>query len=616
MDASSQPPVRIANPRGPLPRGMDDFAKAITRGCCLVDKTPLVDRILNGDDEVTLITRPRRFGKTTNMSMLRYFFETPPAGTNTRALFDGLLVEEDAATMAHQGKYPVISLTLKSAKLPTWEEAYGELCSLIRAELERHIVTRGVDFSCLPPSEREVYQRTLAGQGTQKDWRHSLELLCKLLTLHHNKDNPNQLSWTHPVVLVDEYDAPIHAAYTHSIKRGEDPNDDESHYGRMIDFIRLLLGNALKGNKYLHKAVLTGILRVAKEDIFSGLSNPGVYGVLEDRFAASFGFTEPEARELLTRRGLADRLDAVRAWYDGYCIGADNPVTIYNPWSVVSYLANPTKVPRLYWVNTSDNALVHTLLRCSDADMKNELLQVLFGSSKHIARPILDEAPLRSLTGAARELWSLLLASGYATADKTERDIKEGGPNIASLRVPNVEVKCLYKDLIESWFAQEPRKEKTTGMVKALLAGNGELFAQRLQAFVHASMSYFNTGGDDPERVYQAFVLGLLVQLEQDYRLRSEREAGEGRADVSLIPKQPNKPGIILEFKLAENVLGQRDQAVVEQGLQQTAQAALRQIKDKHYAAAFVDCQCSFVLAVGVAFAGKSLTVAHERLGE
>ncbi|MEM7495085.1 MAG: PD-(D/E)XK nuclease domain-containing protein, partial [Myxococcota bacterium] len=289
--------------------------------------------------------------------------------------------------------------------------------------------------------------------------------------------------------------------------------------------------------------------------------------------------------------------------------------TIYNPWSVVSYLANSDEGARLYWVNTSDNALVHTLLRCSDADMKNELLQVLFGSSKHIARPILDEAPLRSLTGAARELWSLLLASGYATCDGTSRP-PEGGARQALLRLPNAEVKSLYKELIERWFAQAPRKEQTTGMVKALLAGNGELFAQRLQEFVHASMSYFSTGGEDPERVYQEFVLGLLVQLEQDYRLRSEREAGEGLADMLLIPKQPNKPGIILEFKLAESVLAQQDQAVVEQGLQQTAQAALQQIKDKNYVAEFADCRCSFVLAVGTAFAGKSLAVAHERLSE
>ncbi|MEM7496114.1 MAG: PD-(D/E)XK nuclease domain-containing protein, partial [Myxococcota bacterium] len=184
----------------------------------------------------------------------------------------------------------------------------------------------------------------------------------------------------------------------------------------------------------------------------------------------------------------------------------------------------------------------------------------------------------------------------------------------AHLRLPNLEVANLYKQLIRRWFSQEPRQRQTTGMVKALLAGNGELFAQRLQAFVLASLSYFDVSKQDPERVYQAFVLGLLVQLEQDYRLRSEREAGEGRADVQLIPKHPNKPGIILEFKLAESVWGEQDQGVVERGLQQTAQAALRQIKDKRYAAVFADSQCTFVLAVGIAFVGKRLEAVSEKV--
>ncbi|MEM7403083.1 MAG: PD-(D/E)XK nuclease domain-containing protein, partial [Myxococcota bacterium] len=308
-----------------------------------------------------------------------------------------------------------------------------------------------------------------------------------------------------------------------------------------------------------------------------------------------------------------DRLNDVRVWYDGYCIGEDNPTAIYNPWSLISYLANPTKAPKPYWVNTSDNAVVHTLLRAADADTKNELLQLLSGSSKHVIRPILDDAPLRMLTGSARELWSLLLACGYATCDKIVRP-QDGGAPQAYLRLPNTEVKSLYTDLIGNWFSQEPRNQQTVGMIKALLVGNGEIFSQRLRAFISTSMSYFDMGGYDPERVYQAFVLGLLVQLEQDYRLRSERETGEGRADVLLIPKQQGKPGIILEFKLAEEVWGKQDQAVVEQGLHQTAQEALRQIKDKNYAAEFADQNCSFVLGIGVAFVGKQLATAYERL--
>ncbi|MEM7589604.1 MAG: AAA family ATPase, partial [Myxococcota bacterium] len=596
-------------------RGIDDFAKAMVQKCCLVDKTPLIEQLIHGGDEVTLITRPRRFGKTINQSMLRYFFEKPEEEeSDTKQLFENTLISQNNTIMQHHENYPVISLTFKSAKLTTWEEAYSELCLLIRREIERHAESEEFTVAGFVEDEQESWHRLLnRTKATQEDWAHSLQLLCKLLTLHHNKDNRNSLTWTYPIVLIDEYDAPIHAAYTHSAERGESFKDENSYYRRMTSFMRSLLGNALKGNRFLYKAVLTGILRVAKEDIFSGLNNPGVYGVLDDRFASFFGFTEPETRALLTQRGLSDRFDDVRAWYDGYCIGEDNPVAVYNPWSLISYLSNPTKTPKPHWVNTSDNAVVHTLLHRADADTKSELLQLLSGTSKHVVRPILDDAPLRTLTGSAHELWSLLLASGYATCDKILRP-KDGGAPQAYLRLPNTEVKSLYKGLVSGWFAQGPRKQQTSEMVKALLVGNGAVFTHRLQAFVRTSMSYFDVSGDDPERVYQAFILGLLVHLERDYRLRSEREAGDGRADILLIPKQPNQPGMILEFKLAASVWGEKDQTVVEQGLQETAEAALQQIKDKNYVSEFADQNCRFVLAVGISFVGKQLATAYERL--
>ena len=604
--------THIIHPQGPMPRGIDDFAEAMIQTCCLVDKTPFIEQLLHGNDKVTLIIRPRRFGKTINQSMLRYFFEKPMGDNETKALFEKTLISQNSTVMPHQGKYPVISLTLKGAKLSTWEEAYDKLCGLIYEEIQRHPEARDWrigEFEHMHGCEwKRILDRTEATQG---DWNHSLQLLCKLLTLHHNKDNRNSLTWTYPIVLIDEYDAPIHAAYTHSMERGESLKDENSYYRRMTSFIRSLFGNALKGNRYLYKAVLTGVFRVAKEDIFSGLNNPGVYGVLDWKFASSFGFTGEEVQQLFDQRDLQQYLDSARQWYNGYRFGQE---TIYNPWSVISFVGNLPQPPRTHWVNTSDNALIHTLLRRADANMKNELLQLLSGTSQHVVRPILDDAPLRVLTGTSEEIWSLLLASGYATCDKSGYDLTKPSDNMAHLRLPNLEVTNLYRQLIKQWFAQGPRQQQTAGMVKALLAGHGELFSQRLQAFIRTSLSYFDATGDDPERVYQAFVLGLLVQLEQDYRLRSEREAGDGRADVLLLPKQPNKPGIILELKLAESVCGEKDPAVVEQGLQQTAQAALQQIKDKNYVAEFADQQCSFVLAIGIAFVSKQLATAYERL--
>ena len=596
--------VHIINPQGPMPRGVDDFAKAMTQKCCLVDKTPFIDHIINGGDEVTLITRPRRFGKTINQSMLRYFFEKPMRDDETKGLFENTLISRDSAVMQHQGGFPVIHLTFKGAKLPTWEDAYNELCSLIRREMERHAESEEFTIAGFVEDEQESWHRLLnRTEATQSDWAHSLELLCKLLALHHNKDNSNSLTWTTPIVLIDEYDAPIHAAYTHAVERGESFKDENSYYRRMTGFMRSLLGNALKGNRYLYKAVLTGIFRVAKEDIFSGLNNLGVYGVLDAGYNEFFGFTESEVQELLEHRQLSKRFDDVKRWYDGYRFGSE---TIYNPWSLISFIGNKALEAKPYWVNTSDNAVVHTLLHRADADMKDELLQLLSGASKHVVRPILDDAPLRMLTGTSEELWSLLLASGYATCDKSGYDPIEPSCNMAHLRLPNLEVTNLYKQLVRQWFAQEPRRRQTAGMVKALLSGDVDDFAEQLQEFVSTSMSYFDVSEQDPERVYQAFVLGLLVHLERDYRLRSEREAGDGRADVLLLPKQPNRPGIILEFKRARKIDGEN--------LQQTAQAALQQIKDKNYVAEFADRNCSFVLAIGIAFIGKQLATAYERL--
>lgn len=291
--------AHIINPQGPMPRGIDDFAEAMTQGCCFVDKTPLIEQLLHGNDKITLITRPRRFGKTINQSMLRYFFEKPSEETDTNVLFDNTFISQNSTVMQQQGGRPVISLTFKDVKLSTWEGAYKELCSLIRREIGRHTESEEFTIAGFVEDEREAWHRLLnRTEAEQSDWEDSLQLLCKLLTLHHNRDNRNSLTWTYPIVLIDEYDAPIHAAYTNSIKREEPLEDENSYYYCMTRFVRSLFGKALKGNPYLHKAVLTGIFRVAKENIFSGLNNPGVYGVLNHRFSSFFGFTETEMKKL------------------------------------------------------------------------------------------------------------------------------------------------------------------------------------------------------------------------------------------------------------------------------------------------------------------------------
>ncbi|MEM7495692.1 MAG: AAA family ATPase, partial [Myxococcota bacterium] len=328
-----QAPVRIVNPHGPMPRGVSDFTKLREQGLAFVDKSLFIKEILDSGDDVTLITRPRRFGKTINLNMLRCFLHWPP--DHQPDLFDGLAIS-GAGERYHQerGKRPVLFLTLKDIKARKWHDAWIGLRSLLSRVAEIH--AREAPADRLTRLQQKTLDRVIEGTAEPAECKEILAILTELLT-HKHKQKP----W----VLIDEYDTPLHEAYRHN------------YYDDMRDVIRGLLGQCLKDNAdpnqpqtFLHKAVITGIVRVAKEDIFSDLNNLGVYGVTEDRFASSFGFTEAEVRELLAARGLQDRFDAVRDWYDGYRFGGDAPVTIYNPWSVISYAANPTQVPRPYWV--------------------------------------------------------------------------------------------------------------------------------------------------------------------------------------------------------------------------------------------------------------------------
>ncbi|MEM7589690.1 MAG: AAA family ATPase [Myxococcota bacterium] len=298
--------VRILNPTGLLPRGMSDFAKMVQQKRCFVDKSLLIQEILHCDDDVVLITRPRRFGKTINMSMLRCFFEIP-SNNESRSIshpFDNLLVTQHQEIMQHQGKYPVIALTFKDVKESSWQYTYEKLRSVINKEIDQHPESKEFEIAGFGDEERRQWQRILSSdEATVNDWKSSLQLLCKLLTLHHK-----QAPW----IFLDEYDTPIHTAYLQSKKEQEEIDSASSYYNQMITFMRGLLGTALKGNDvYLHKAVITGILRVGKEDIFSDLNNLGVYGVMDDRFSQFFGFTTPEVQQLLQQRKLQHAFPSV-----------------------------------------------------------------------------------------------------------------------------------------------------------------------------------------------------------------------------------------------------------------------------------------------------------------
>ncbi|MEM7588567.1 MAG: AAA family ATPase [Myxococcota bacterium] len=591
MQERQQYKMRVINPIGPLPGGIDSFARVMHEGHCWVDKSQLIDDVLHCDKNVMLITRPRRFGKTINLSMLRYFFDNAPPSPPFQEMdllshFNKLLIAQQQQTIQHQGKYPVIHMSFKDVKKPTWETAFNALQDAIYQEIDRHKELRQFDIEGFGENDRRKWQRILEHRPQEGDWEDCLVLMCKLLTLHHK-----QPAW----ILLDEYDRPIHQAYVVSKKRNEDLNDDDSYYGKMILFMRGFLGQALKGNDFLFRAVITGILRVAKEDIFSGVNNLGVYGVLDDRFATHFGFTQTEVDELLGKRNLKHRTQLVRHWYDGYCFGEDQPISLYNPWSVISYLGNPSDNPKAYWVNTGGLDLLQSLAHKNNPQDRNAMQTLLSGGS--IEKDVSDSMPLRELEDWKSVLYSMLLTSGYVTAASIRDGILG---RFVHLRVPNTEVRKVFQRLVASWFHNAP----TNALLTALRQGKPEEFARQLDLFARASLSYFDIQPDEPEWVYHILLLGILSHVVDDYRVRSNRESGHGRSDISMIPVDLNLPGVIMEFK----------QASSQQELEQAAQKALAQMQAKDYSADFVDHPPKGILQLGIGFCGKHTVVCHQLL--
>ncbi|MEM7403613.1 MAG: AAA family ATPase, partial [Myxococcota bacterium] len=446
-------------------------------------------------------------------------------------------------------------------------------------------------------------QHMLQGDATQNEWEGALKLLCKLLTLHHKQA---------PLLLLDEYDTPIHKAYMQSRQDKEDIHSKDSYYDQMITFVRSLLGAALKGNDtFLNKAVITGILRVAKEDIFSDLNNLGVYGVLDDPFTQFFGFTTTEVKQLLQQRQLQHTFTVVSQWYDGYRFGEDRPVTLYNPWSVVSYVANAMQLPKDYWVNTGSTALIQNFLNSRNQADIDAIESLLLGHS--IERDVADNLALRELESLGEALWSVALTSGYLTVVRTRQGVVG---RKAMLRIPNYEVRIAFQRLVYGWLNKVPNNSSSR-LVQALLRADAAAFAERLAVFVRATVSYFDVASagtqqqhareesllSQPEWAYHMLMLGMLAHVADEYRIRSNRQSGCGRPDVLLIPVDPaeKRPGIVMEFKTAASA----------QALDQAAQEALQQIQAKDYMAEFADHPPAAVLALGIAFYKKQTAVQH-----
>ncbi|MCP4697608.1 MAG: AAA family ATPase [Gammaproteobacteria bacterium] len=554
-----------------LPIGQSDFKKLREKGAYYVDKSLFIRKILQRPAEVILLPRPRRFGKTLNLSMLRYFFEKREE--SAARLFKGLAIEQDAEAMRHQGQYPVIFLTFKDCKEPTAKQCIYRIRSLLKdlyLEYKPHL------YQELGREERQGYDKITEEGGQTVNWEDALKFLMRLLRRQTGKQ---------VIVLLDEYDTPIHAG------------QEYGYYDEIVLFMRNLLSGALKDNTDLEKGVLTGILRIAKESIFSGLNNPEVFSLLRPEFQEYFGFTEAEIEQLIEDFAIREA-DDLKDWYNGYLFG--NQV-IYNPWSVLNFLASDDRIPRPYWINTSSNSLLRDLVTRSEPEFQERMETLLAGGS--VTTPLNENIVLRDLTQDEENVWSLLVFSGYLKP--VSREFREDEP-VYKLAIPNREVRSFFRNTIQLWVRRTIGGRRLDDLLKSLIRADWKTFGKLLKDTVLAVLSYHDTAGDEPERVYHAFVLGLLTNLSDRYQIRSNRESGYGRYDVLMIPHDRDAPGFIFEFKKID--------PSDDKDADEAMQSALQQIRERQYAAELRDLAVKTVWGIGVVVDGKQVWTESVRL--
>jgi hypothetical protein len=549
-----------------LPIGISDFKKLREEGYYYIDKTLFIEELLRTVGEVILIPRPRRFGKTLNLSMLQYFFEINT--TSNAHLFENTAIWKQEKYRELQGTYPVIFITFKNCKASTWEKIYADMTNIITQEFRRH-------FEQLTPTlrqhELDDYMAIINKTASPSLYTNSLFFLSILLKRHYKK---------RVVILIDEYDAPIQAAYTNG------------YYKEMIEFMRSLLTDALKDNSYLERGVLTGILRTAKEGIFSGLNNMRVKTLLDKKFSDKFGFTTQEVDQLLSDANLTEKTSLIKAWYNGYHCAT---TTIYNPWSLLECIDNEGIIAS-YWSNTSDNELIEKLVARASSPVAAELKMLLDGIQ--IVKEIDYGLVFPGIEKNQKAIWSLLLFTGYLTFTNLQQP---PGKTICSLTIPNEEIKLLYQKLITTIFEQTLNHTLILDLKASLLKADGELFGKVLQEFTITSMSMYDIPKNEAERSYHLFVLGLLVIMSDTFEVKSNRESGEGRYDILLIPHDKKQWGFILEFKKASFDSDEKMEA--------TAQKALDQINDMQYAQELKDRGVTKIAAFGIACMGKKILV-------
>lgn len=554
-----------------IPIGYDDYKQLIEEDFYYVDKTMLIKDLLDNRAQVQVFTRPRRFGKSLNLSMLQYFFEKPIDGKSNKHLYeDKLIMKQGEEYTCHQEQYPVIFVSLKSGKQGTFQIAYEMICRDIAKEFSRHAyIMQG-----LSDNDKVKYDMFLKEDFSNSEWYGAIAFLSRCLEQYHQKK---------VVILIDEYDVPLENAYY------------TGFYDEMVSFIRSLFESALKTNKSLQFAVVTGCLRISKESIFTGLNNIEIISILNDVYEEHFGFTQNDVDKMLEYYNLTERKEIIRCWYDGYVFGKTE---VYNPWSVINFVknlrANINAFAVEYWSNTSSNSIVKDLIYRADRETRQEVEHLIAGGT--IRKPIHEDITYEDIYRTQDNLWNFLFFTGYLKMIKMEQAENR---RYVTMEIPNIEVQNIYKNQVSDWFREEIKRKDLMPFYTAVTKGDAESLQKELALIIRDSISYMDTY----ESFYHGMLLGLLIG-QNDYKVTSNREAGDGRYDLCMTSLDGMEIPVILEFKVADG----------RKGLEVAAFRALKQITDMHYDAPLEDDGYEESIHIGIGFYRKMCCVKVERV--
>lgn len=555
-----------------IPIGIDDFKTLIEEDYYFVDKSLLIKEFIKNAADIVLIPRPRRFGKTLNMSMVKYFFDINRKEED-KELFNGLNIENEEEMMMLQGKYPVLFISFKDLKTDSFDGFLNKIRLIIAKEFASH--KEIISNENLNEVDNEYIKRIIAQSASKEDLEFSISYLTELFSRYYNEK---------VILLIDEYDVPIQEGYING------------YYQEIISFMRNLLSAPLKGNLFIKKAMLTGILKVAKESIFSGLNNLEVNTIIRNRFSDKFGFLERDIDTILEYYDKNYEKVSLKEWYNGYIFGNN---IIYNPWSVLNYIQNYEEGFRPYWINSSGNILVKKILSKGDEEIKKELQDLIY--NKSICKVIDDNIVMEDIESSSENVWSFLLMSGYLKAMKKENI---DGMLHCELEIPNKEVHLYYKNMILKWFEDSITMVNYKNMLSALINGDIENFSYLFKDFVINNISYFDVSGKEPEKIYHAFVLGMLVSLADNYEVKSNKESGFGRYDVMIIPKNISKIGLIMEFK--------KINTFSDETMEEATKKALKQIEEKKYEQELIIRGIKDILKIAIVFKGKDVRITSQ----